>query len=91
MTKQVASPINVPIKIKAYEDVCGICYEYWADVEIWVFPCGHMICEKCYLKQRKVNNNCHICREKFALKMQRKNKKTRRRKNFFGREEDFQE
>jgi hypothetical protein len=66
-----------PLKIKGYEDNCPICYEYWsiAAAAPWVFPCGHMICEKCYLKQRLVNRTCHLCREKYCLKKKKKNRR----------------
>jgi hypothetical protein len=69
-----------PLKIKGYEDSCPICYEYWSTVSTapWVFPCGHMICEHCYLKQRLINRTCHICREKYSLKKKKKNKKKHR-------------
>lgn len=68
-----------PLKIKGYDDTCPVCYEYWAEVAPWVFPCGHMICEKCYLKQKKVNRMCCICREKYNLKQNRKKRRNRRR------------
>jgi hypothetical protein len=69
-----------PLKIKGYDDNCPICYEYWAEAAPWVFPCGHMICEKCYLKQKKVKRQCHICRERFNVKQNRK-RRGRRNKN----------
>jgi hypothetical protein len=68
-----------PFKIKGYDDTCPICYEYWAEAAPWVFPCGHMICETCYLKQRKVKRECHLCREKFNLKKQRRRRRGHRR------------
>ncbi len=67
-----------PIKIKGYEDNCPICYELWNESNPWTFQCGHMICERCYLKQRLVNRFCHICREKYCLKKKKKNKRKRR-------------
>lgn len=66
---------RTPLKIKAYDDNCPICYELWNESMPWVYPCGHMICEKCFLKQRNVNRKCHICREKFMIKNARKHKK----------------
>lgn len=69
-----------PLKIKGYDDTCPVCYEYWAEVAPWVFPCGHMICEKCYLQQKKVNRTCCICREKYILKQNRKTKRRNRRR-----------
>ena len=68
---------SAPLKIKGYEDNCPVCYELWNESAPWVFPCGHMICEKCYLKQRKVNRMCHICRSKYCLKKQKKRNKRR--------------
>jgi hypothetical protein len=71
----------LPLKIKGYEDSCPICYEYWSTVAAaapWVFPCGHMICESCYIKQRLINRTCHICREKYNLRKKKKNKKKHR-------------
>lgn len=66
-----------PIKIKAYEDNCSICYELWNESSPWVFQCGHMICEKCYLHQKRVKRVCHICRDRYNLKKKRKYKKNR--------------
>ena len=70
-----------PLKIKGYDDTCPVCYEYWAEAAPWVFPCGHMICETCYLKQKKIKRECILCREKFNLKHQRRHKKNNRRRN----------
>ena len=65
---------SIPVKIKGYDPNCPICMEPW--YEPWIFPgCGHMICEKCYLKQRLITTNCHMCREKFKIRSERKCRK----------------
>ena len=69
---------SIPVKIKGFESNCPICLEQWgtSKVDPWVFPnCGHMICEKCYLKQKSIKRSCHICREKFGICCQRKEKR----------------
>jgi len=73
---------SFPLKIKGYENNCPICYEYWSTVTAppWVLGCSHMICERCYLKQRSINRICPICREKYDLKKKKKNKNKRRRR-----------
>src|SRR5271170_5746181 len=73
-----------PLKIKGYEDSCPICYEHWSTVSAapWVLGCSHMICEKCYLKQRLINKFCPICREKYDLKKKRKTKTKRKSREF---------
>ena len=66
-----------PIKLRGFDEKnCPICYEEYENV--WAFPCGHMICEKCYLKQKKLNRICHMCREKYNLSRKRKNRKKNR-------------
>jgi hypothetical protein len=68
---------SIPVKIKGFEANCPICLEQWSDkIDPWVYPkCGHMICEKCYLQQKNIKRTCHICREKFGIYCQRKEKK----------------
>ena len=70
-------------KITSLETNCPICFEVWNKNDNfcpWVFPCGHMICEKCYLKIKTTSRKCHMCREKFNIRQNRKNKKCAERK-----------
>lgn len=66
---------RIPIKIRAFENNCPVCYEQWTYVMPWVLPCGHMICECCHLKQKKVKRLCHICRERYSIRIKRRIKK----------------
>lgn len=72
--------VGVPIKIKCYEDNCSICYELWNEISPWVYPCGHMICERCYLKQKAINRKCHMCRKKYDLRHRNKKSKEKKKK-----------
>jgi len=74
------------IKIQGFEPKCPICLESWfvADdvnsepckkVMPWVLGCGHMICEGCLMKHKMVNRSCHMCREKFTMKRQRRQRR----------------
>ena len=64
------------IKVKGFEPKCPICLECWNNNVVlpWVFPCGHMICERCLLKHKEINRKCHMCREKIKLTTQRRKK-----------------
>jgi len=84
--------VGYPIKIKGYEDNCPICYELWSKSSPWTYPCGHMLCEKCYLKQQRINRMCHICRGKYSIKKQKQKqkqkKRNKRRRNRYGSNSD---
>ena len=77
---------NSAIKIHGFEPKCPICLEYWfVETEInsepsytsipWVLGCGHMICESCLMKHKLTNRACHMCREKFTLKRERRKRR----------------
>lgn len=72
MTSKVIS-----FKIRGFEPNCPVCLEQWSVdiVSPWIFSCGHMICESCYMKQKKIKQCCHICRQQFVVKKERKEKK----------------
>ncbi len=68
------------IKIHGYEPQCPICMESWNPmphsgrkaVIPWALACGHMICEICLMKHKLGTRKCHMCREKFSTKSQRR-------------------
>jgi hypothetical protein len=71
------------IRINGYEPKCPICFSLWngEDTIPWVFPyCGHMICERCYLKYKLTTRKCHMCREKFRVRKQYVDKRRKRKK-----------
>lgn len=61
------------IKIQGFEPTCPICFEPWAsNIVPWTLACGHMICEGCLMKHKLTTKKCHMCREKFTIRNQRR-------------------
>lgn len=70
------------IKIQGFEPKCPICFEDWnalKGIGPWVLSCGHMICERCFIKHKKNTKKCHMCREKFNLTKKRRKKQKAKR------------